>query len=59
MIYQKAKKAIILSTGLPDMAILKNGVCQNKQKQKSNTTSEDQLFMTTNFDFRSKKIPSL
>merc|ERR1712237_319469 len=36
-----------------------NGHFQNASDQKSDTTSEDQLFITRNFVFGPKKIPSL
>ena len=38
---------------------LENGHFQNASDQKSDTTSEDQIFMTRNFVFGSEKIPSL
>ena len=56
---QKSENLKNFQTELPDMAILNNGVHQNKQKQKSDSTSKDQLFMTRNFAFGPKKIPSL
>ena len=38
---------------------LANGHAQNALDQKSDTTSEDQLFITRNFVFGPEKIPSL
>ena len=38
---------------------LENGIRENKQKQKMDTKTQDQLFITRNFVFGLEKIPSL